>query len=56
MIPPNRTILLKGLKSEIVTIGADSGSSPETYNRANHQEPTSWYGAQHVTIHQVDSY
>ena len=28
----------------LVAKSADSGSSPETYNRANHRNPTSWLG------------
>jgi len=48
--------LFEGLKSIIGAIGADSGSSPETYNRANHQGPTSWFGALHTTIPPAGSY
>ncbi len=53
MIPPNPYDSPNVLKSILTTSGADSGSSPETYNRANHQIPTSWYGAQPVVIHQT---
>ena len=37
MIPPNRTTPSDVSKSILTSFGADSGSSPETYNRANHQ-------------------